>query len=173
MGQQNGINKTNALGLNYSDQWGKKLSVSGSYFFNNSNNYTNEIANTRYFSGATTNSIDTTLSNSTNNNHRINMRLDYKIDSSNELLIIPSLGFQTNHSNSYVGREALLDGSSGYTRTVNQNSTVNDRSGNNLNNTILYRHSFAKKRKNHFHQFKYILQQKRWKLLHQYCTATL
>lgn len=145
VGQQNGINKTNALGLNYSDQWGKKLSVSGSYFFNNSNNYTNEIANTRYFSGATTNSIDTTLSNSTNNNHRINMRLDYKIDSSNELLIIPSLGFQTNHSNSYVGREALLDGSSGYTRTVNQNSTVNDRSGNNLNNTILYRHSFAKK----------------------------
>lgn len=71
VGQQNGINKTNALGLNYSDQWGKKLSVSRSYFFNNSNNYTNEIANTRYFSGATTNSIDTTLSNSTNNNHRI------------------------------------------------------------------------------------------------------
>lgn len=145
VGQQNGINKTNALGLNYSDQWGKKLTVSGSYFFNNSNNYTNEIANTQYFSGATTNSIDTTLSNSTNNNHRINMRLDYKIDSSNELLIIPSLGFQTNHSNSYVGREALLDGSSGYTRTLNQNSTVNDRSGNNLNNTILYRHAFAKK----------------------------
>lgn len=145
VGQQNGINKTNALGLNYSDQWGKKLTMSGSYFFNNSNNYTNEIANTQYFSGSTIKSIDTTLSNSTNNNHRINMRLDYKIDSSNELLIIPSLSFQTNHSNSYVGREAFLDGSNGYDRTVNQNSTTGDRSGNNLNNTILYRHAFAKR----------------------------
>ena len=38
VGQQNGISKTNAFGINYSDQWGKKLTVSGSYFFNNSNN---------------------------------------------------------------------------------------------------------------------------------------
>ena len=38
-GQQNGITKTNALGLNYSDLWGKKLETSGSYFFNNNTNW--------------------------------------------------------------------------------------------------------------------------------------
>lgn len=145
VGQQNGINKTNAAGLNYSDLWGKKVTVSGSYFFNNSNNNTNEIANTEYFSGSTTRSIDTTLSNSRNNNHRINMRFDYKIDSSNQLLIIPNLSFQDNNSTRYVGREAFLDGSTAYDRRINQSSTNSSRSGNNLNNTILYRHSFAKR----------------------------
>ncbi|HUP11707.1 MAG TPA: hypothetical protein VM187_05835, partial [Niastella sp.] len=47
VGQQNGISKTNALGVNFSDQWGKKLSVSGSYFFNNTNNANNQLTNTQ------------------------------------------------------------------------------------------------------------------------------
>lgn len=145
VGQQDGINKTNALGINYSDLWGPKVTVSGSYFFNNTNNNTNEIANTEYFSGSTTKSIDTTMSDSRNTNHRFNMRFDYKIDSANQLLIMPNLSFQSNTSSRYVGREALLDGSDIFTRRVNQNTTNSTRAGNNLNNTILYRHSFSKK----------------------------
>ena len=145
VGQQDGINKTNALGINYSDLWGPKVTVSGSYFFNNTNNNTNEIANTNYFSGSTTKSIDTTMSNSRNTNHRFNMRFDYKIDSANQLLIMPNLSFQSNTSSRYVGREAFLDGSDGYNRSINQNSSNSTRAGNNLNNTILYRHSFPKK----------------------------
>ncbi|MEZ4905987.1 MAG: hypothetical protein R2822_31585 [Spirosomataceae bacterium] len=35
--QQSGINTSHALGLNYSDNWGKKWKVSGSYFFNGIN----------------------------------------------------------------------------------------------------------------------------------------
>ena len=33
VGSQNGINQTNAVGINFSDVWGPKLTVSGSYFF--------------------------------------------------------------------------------------------------------------------------------------------
>src|SRR5215203_401973 len=44
VGQQNGINKTNAFGVNYSDVWGKKVTATGSYFFNNTNNNTFEVA---------------------------------------------------------------------------------------------------------------------------------
>ncbi|MEO6723491.1 MAG: carboxypeptidase regulatory-like domain-containing protein [Ferruginibacter sp.] len=33
VGQSSGISKTNAFGVNYSDQWGKKINVTGSYFF--------------------------------------------------------------------------------------------------------------------------------------------
>src|SRR5690606_13118875 len=36
-GTQGGINKANSFGINYNDKWGKKLDVSGSYFFNNNN----------------------------------------------------------------------------------------------------------------------------------------
>jgi hypothetical protein len=145
VGQQNGINKTNAFGINYSDLWGPKVTATGSYFFNNSNNNTNEIANTQYFSGATTSSVDSTLSNSKNNNHRFNVRFEYRIDSSNQLIITPNLSFQDNTSTRYVGRDAFLDGSSGLVRRVNQNTTNSSRNGNNLNNTVLYRHSFPKR----------------------------
>src|SRR5690606_31149538 len=38
VGQQSGISSTNALGINYTDMWGKKMEVNGSYFFNQSSN---------------------------------------------------------------------------------------------------------------------------------------
>ena len=43
VGQQNGIAKTNAAGINFSDQLGKKLTVTGSYFFNNTNSLNNQV----------------------------------------------------------------------------------------------------------------------------------
>src|SRR5690606_2230189 len=35
---QGGISSTDAVGINYSDSWGKKIDITGSYFFNHSNN---------------------------------------------------------------------------------------------------------------------------------------
>lgn len=49
VGQQSGIAKTNALGVNYSDEWGKKIDVSGSYFFNNSNTSNERTINRQNF----------------------------------------------------------------------------------------------------------------------------
>ncbi|MCW3074950.1 MAG: hypothetical protein JWP69_2019, partial [Flaviaesturariibacter sp.] len=40
VGQQNGINRTNAFGINYSDIWNKNVTVTGSYFFNDTKNMT-------------------------------------------------------------------------------------------------------------------------------------
>ena len=47
VGQQPGISKTNAFGINYSDKWIKKVDVSGSYFFNHSKNDNEQILNRR------------------------------------------------------------------------------------------------------------------------------
>jgi len=150
VGQQNGINKTNAFGANYSDLWGPKLTVTGSYFFNNTNNTTNEIANTQYLNSSIINSSDTTISRSRNNNHRLNMRFEYRIDSSNQLIITPNLSFQDNHSERLFNQVRFFDTlkSTQPIRTsqaVNTNNSNSSRAGNNLNNTILYRHSFPKR----------------------------
>ncbi len=40
-GQQAGITTTHSVGFNYSDQWGKKIKVTASYFFNYSDNVNN------------------------------------------------------------------------------------------------------------------------------------
>jgi hypothetical protein len=99
VGQQTGINKTNALGINFNDKWGKKLDVSGSYFYNNSRNSNNQILNRQNLGEDTIRFYDeNSLSQSTNYNHRINLRLEYKMDSANTLIVTPSLNFQKNQS---------------------------------------------------------------------------
>ncbi|GAA4343371.1 hypothetical protein GCM10023184_43680 [Flaviaesturariibacter amylovorans] len=148
VGQQAGINRTTAFGINFTDQWGPKLTVTGSYFFNNNRNNTEELSTTDYFSKASafSQTRDTTTSTSSNTNHRINARIEWKIDSSNTLLIIPNLSFQLNETDratnrffNYNENDRTLE------QRFNSNRTSSNRTGNNLNNTILYRHSFAKR----------------------------
>jgi len=142
--QQNGINKTSAAGINYSDNWGQKLIVTGSYFFNNVNNNTDQAVNTQYLSKVIQNTNQNTLSNSGNTNNRLNMRIEYKIDSSNQLIITPALSFQNNHSARNAITSFLDQGTGSLThRTINNNNSTT--SGNSLNNNLLYRHSFKKR----------------------------
>ena len=140
----NGISKTNALGLNYSNKLSKKVLVTGSYFYNNSTNTNDAFINTQTFTSPKnqfTEQGTTTISKSANN--RINARLEYTIDSNNVLYIIPNLSFQNNNSisnnilKSYYG---IGDSINTYT---GQNTA--DRSGYNLRNEVVYRHNFGKK----------------------------
>lgn len=144
VGQQTGINKTNAIGINYADNWGKKIQVSASYFFNNSDNSTSEQVSRKYFLEGIPNYDQATFSNSKNNNHRFNMRFEYTIDSSNQLIITPSLSFQDNSSVRNV-TSSFFDPTTSATTSRTNNINSSTRSGNNLNNNILWRHSFAKK----------------------------
>ena len=149
VGMQPGISKTNAVGINFNDKWGKRknFDIAASYFFNNSNN-SNESETFR----ETTLRPDSILysgnkynSNSNNNNHRLNLRMEYKIDSNNSIFIIPSVSFQNNNSYnnnssySYYNYNNLVD-------SVNnsQGHSNSHREGYNIRNNIMYRHSFAK-----------------------------
>lgn len=143
VGSQNGINTTNAAGINYSDNWGPKLIVTGSYFFNHTNNNTNELDNRQYFLKGIPNYMQSTSSNSRNTNHRVNMRIEYKIDSFNQLIITPGLSFQDNNAYRNITTSFLNSSSALTGRTNNSNSSV--RWGNNLNNNILFRHAFQKR----------------------------
>ena len=140
VGQQNGINRTNALGINYADNWGTKAVVSASYFFNNTNNTTNEQLSRQYYLGGT-NMLQSNIANSRNTNHRVNMRLEYRIDSFNQLIISPNISLQKNNSVRDISTILYRDKVSiPDSRTINLNN--NSRTGLNFNNNILYRRSF-------------------------------
>lgn len=144
IGQQSGISKTNSFGINFSDKWSEKLNVTGSYFFNNANNTANEVTNRQYFLEGDSTQLynENQLSSSSNTNHRVNMRLEYKIDSSNTLIITPNVSFQSNSSNNFVtGVNSTVKGIISET----QNMKTANNSGFNINNNILYRHAFAKR----------------------------
>lgn len=142
VGQQNGINRTNAFGINYADYWGSKIRMSGSYFFNNSRNTTEQKTNRQYLSATIPNFDRTTSSAGDNTNHRFNLRLEYNIDSSNRLIITPNISFQKNNINSTTYNSSFFP-----SQLLNEtrNNTISNRNGINLSNNILYSHNFPKR----------------------------
>ena len=145
VGQQNGISATNAFGINYSDQWGKKLTVSGSYFFNNSNTNNNQSSSTQYFIKNAADQFynETDLSSSKNYNNRVNLRFEYKLDDKNSILFTPALSYQKNSSMTGINGLSFLTATNLLSST--KSNTTAKTSGYNSNNNLLFRHAFAKK----------------------------
>jgi hypothetical protein len=148
VGTQGGINTTNAFGINYADIWGKKATVSGSYLFNNTINNTDQKSNLQYLTGKPgdiSDVLDSTIADSKNYNHRVNMRIEYKIDSNNQLIISPNLSFQNNNSNSQINSTSYYFPETSGALSIDRNTNSSDRSGSNVGGNILYRHSFPKR----------------------------
>lgn len=145
VGQQAGITQTHALGLNYSDNWGKKVEVTGSYFFNNTTNNNNTVLRREYFNQENGNLIynENSLTTTTNQNHRFNLRLEYTIDSFNSLILTPRASLQNNDFKRDLTGIGMLGNNSIDSRTLNTNTSNNI--GYNLSNDLLYRHRFGKK----------------------------
>ena len=146
VGQSAGISKTNAIGLNYSNKFGK-LTLSGSYFYNQSNNNNDAFSKTETF--LTDNpkgnlfSEQENVSETDNSNHRINMRLEYKINDRNSIFFIPSVSFQDNKSSVLSNIENYYANGDSIRNTIQQNDA--ERTGYNIRNNIMWRHNFAKK----------------------------
>ncbi|MFT4024706.1 MAG: TonB-dependent receptor [Flavihumibacter sp.] len=140
-----GITTTNSLGVNYSDLWGKNVNVTGSYFFNNGINENNTVSNRELFNSGDSSTFykETGFNRNKSSNHRVNLRMEYAIDSNNMLIITPSINLQhTDNTSSTIGS---LSGQSGapISTTDNRNHTTGN--GVSFNNMLMFRHSFAKK----------------------------
>lgn len=146
VGTQNGISTTHAVGLNYSDKWGEKVEVTGSYFFNQSENVALEDINRQFFNASDTGQVyrELRFAESKNINHRLNMRIDYKINKTDEIRIRPRLTIQDNSGFDNTFGETALQTS---LLNATQNDYNSDLNGINFSNSILYRHRFAKARR--------------------------
>ena len=145
VGQQDGISNTNSFGINYSDLWGKKTEVSGSYFFNNNNTNNNQLSNAEYFQPTGKNQFynENTISSTKNFNHRISLRIEQKIDDKNSLSFTPSFSFQNNKSLTDISGNNFYSSVEPISKSISKTDTKS--SGYNFNNNILFRHAFAKK----------------------------
>jgi hypothetical protein len=101
---RNGLTATKAFGLNYSDKWGESINLTGSYFFNLTDNNALSSLNREYFFPVNNPQSYFENSNATANNlnHRFNMRLEYQIDSLNSLMFRPRFTYQKNDGNSFL-----------------------------------------------------------------------
>lgn len=145
VGQASGISKTNAFGINFSNVYAKKLTLTGSYFYNNSHNNNESVVNQETFAAVKNRfSLQKSTSVTDNTNHRISLRLEYKIDSANSIFIIPNISFQKNSSSSFSSVNTYKGIADSISNSITPRST-SDRNGFNIRNNILYRHAFAKK----------------------------
>lgn len=143
VGEQGGITTTNAIGLNYSNEWNKKLKVSGSYFFNNTDNGNNTTLSRKYISARDSGLVynESSTSNTKNTNHRFNARIEYDIDSNNSLIITPRASFQNSEYVSELTGSNKI-GENNISSTSNRNTSAN--TAYNISGDVLYRHKFAK-----------------------------
>jgi len=141
---QNGINTTSLFGLNYADKWGKKTEVTASYFFNWTQNTSKSTLLQQYIVGSNNGLIynESNNTNSDNFNHRINFRIETKIDSMNSIVLQPKVSFQTNK-----GAKDLLGLNTKDILTLSntENNSSNNLNGYSISVPILYRHAFAKR----------------------------
>jgi hypothetical protein len=130
--------------LNYSDNWGKKLKISGSYFFNRGNiiseqNLNRELINSRTdFSQFYEEHNEATSSNV---NHRLNIRIEYDINKNNSLIIQPRMSMQDAEGIQLITAE----NNTKLSKLNNSNTDFSTLLGAiNFSNQILWRHRFEK-----------------------------
>jgi len=146
-GSSTGITRSTAVGLNYTDEFGSKVKVTGSYFYSTTRPVQEQSSFRQTFfpndSTAARNSIS--QSNNLNQNHRFNVRFEYAIDSMNSILYTPSLTLQ--HSENFSLDSTFTESITPlkqYLAVRGRTQNTNSRDGFNLGNNLLFRHKFKK-----------------------------
>jgi uncharacterized membrane protein YgcG len=133
----NGITDAKSLGLNFKDEWGKYLSVYGSYSF--SDNSTNTIStNDQSNYGVSQNHQ---VSDATDGvlNHRLNWNMEFKPDTLNYIKFTPTYSYSSTTTNSQESN-SFSTGSTPY--LVYRTKTDGNSNSPNYGANLLYNHRF-------------------------------
>ena len=140
---QNGIIKTNILGLNYSDLWGEKIKVSGSYLFRTRENNGISSLFREYVTDSNDGQTYTEDSRNTrtNQDHRFDMRLEYNPNENNRIVYRPRFSMSNDKENS-----SFLGESMNNLGPLNQTENIRtaDNDDFDIDNRLYYGHKFSK-----------------------------
>ena len=142
VGNQGGVNSTDAFGINYQDAFGDDLEVTGSYFFNRSENSSTSLLDREYYLEDAVSQLynEENLSASTNLNHRFSGRMTYTINERNSLIFTPRITTQSNEAASFLFGENVLTTAERLSQTTND--YLSDNAGVNASGSLLLRHAF-------------------------------
>lgn len=143
----NGNTNSWSTGLNFRDQWGKKLEIAGNYFVARSSNINNSKSYRQNF--LTTDSVsyadEISYRKNVDLNHRIGLRIEYEIDSMNSIIMTPNISIQRSESENLDSLVTRATSSKfNYTAITSTLDRNNQRDGLSLNNYLIFRHRFHK-----------------------------
>jgi hypothetical protein len=139
-----GLTRVASVGLNYRDEWSKKLTSYGNYSYANRNN---EVLRTTQQQNINASGFLLNNQNSTNNtstiNHRFNWNLEYKIDSVNYLKVTPYFNLGQSSGTSANTFAFLQDGTSLISN--GNNGGISSSETPNFGADVLFNHRFGKR----------------------------
>jgi hypothetical protein len=140
----NGITNARSIGLNFRDQWGKSLSVYGSYSFSNNTTFTNSNTLQTNTSDNPSTSTQKSQETSTPTNHRFNFNLEWKPDTLNYLKVTPTFNYTGTDVNS-VDDQSLIRNN--ITNLAYKSTTVSTSTAPNYGITGFFNHRFKNTRR--------------------------
>lgn len=145
-----GISTVQAVGVNYSDDWGKKGKVTASYFFNRTDNHNTSRSDKQTFTASDKLVLynDENRSKALNLNHRFNSRIDYRFSVRHSMMMRTSFSLQDNNARNELLSRTDNKFSDDDIRFVNRrrNFGLSDSKGFNVSNNLIYRYRLPGKK---------------------------
>lgn len=145
-----GISTVQAVGVNYSDDWGKKGKVTASYFFNRTDNHNTSRSDKQTFTASDKLVLynDENRSKALNLNHRFNSRIDYRFSERHSMMMRTSFSLQDNNARNELLSRTDNKFSDDDIRFVNRrrNFGLSDSKGFNVSNNLIYRYRLPGKK---------------------------
>lgn len=140
---QEGVITTNLFGANYTDTWGEKIKVTGSYVFTRTENLGIESRIREFITSDEENQFYAENSRDVriNNRHQANLRFEYQINEKNRILYIPR--FSARFENEVSGFEGQTTQGGNLINTV-ENTRLGEYGDFDLFNRFYYSHKFDK-----------------------------
>ena len=145
-GERPGVTNTNAIGINFTDKFDEgKAKLTGSYFFNESTNYLNRNSSREYILSSDSLQLYDEGKNDENynQNHRLDLRLDYDISEKHAIIWRPRLRYEKGTSISRLSAENLFNSNTPINETQNNTNSKNESFS--FLSDFIYRYKFNKK----------------------------
>jgi hypothetical protein len=143
-GTNNGIRTIWGGGLNYNNIIGKKTDFTSNYFYNHYNPKKESQVERQYILPDSSYFYrQLALADNVNNSHRLNLGIDYVIDSFHSLKISPSLGYQETEND--ILSHYQQSGSDGTISNNGYNHSIGNSTAYNFRNDLLFRKKFRRR----------------------------
>lgn len=141
----NGITTNRSIGTNYRDDWGKKITVYGSYSFaDKDRDQSSTTVQQNIFQSGTLINNDNSEDRNHGVNHRFDFNMEYKIDTSNYLKVNPSFSYGISNT---ISTDTFSNTRNNTLVTGNE-LALTDATSKSGGINVLYNHKFHKKGRN-------------------------
>jgi hypothetical protein len=145
-GNNDGIGVTKTAGINYRDDFGKKVAFNGSYSFSTKDNQVLSNSNQQQPNQKVDSSLfktENSIANSIATNHRFNANIEYTIDKRNFIRFTPTISFRSTDNQSISSNVTTLPNgvkvNDGFDNSTRVNKTPN------FVGALTFNHAFKKK----------------------------